>query len=113
MSALISFAFSPIGRWVMIGLAVLAFVAYQREQAASDARESCQADQLRQTLEEVTRQREAAREALADAEEQAEQTEAELEQLENDRDQIIADLETGADTCTVPDDIVERLRDIR
>lgn len=114
MGALLGFIASPIGRWIVIGLAFLAWTAYQRDQAADKARDECQVEQLQKTVDELQRQRDAAEEARKAAEEQAARTAAEMEQLENERDQIVIDLQDAAgDTCRIPDSALERLRDIR
>lgn len=114
MSALLGFIASPIGRWVLIGLAFLAWTAYQRDQAADRARDECQAEQLQKTVDELQRQRDAAEAARKAAEEQAARTAAEMEQLENERDRIVIDLQDAAgDSCRIPDSALERLRDIR
>lgn len=114
MGALLGFIASPIGRWVLIGLAFLAWTAYQRDQAADRARDECQAEQLQKTVDELQRQRDAAEAARKAAEEQAARTAAEMEQLENERDQIVIDLQDAAgDTCRIPDSALERLRNIR
>lgn len=114
MSALLAFAVGPIGRWLVIGLAFLAWTAYQRDQAADKARDECQAEQLQKTVDELQRQRDAAEAARKAAEEQAARTAAEMEQLENERDQIVIDLQDAAgDTCRIPDSALERLRNIR
>lgn len=113
MSALLAFAVGPVGRWIVIGLAFLAWTAYQRDQAADKARDECHAEQLQKTVDELQRQRDAARAALEEAEQRARQTEAEMEQLETARDQIVEELENAGDSCRVPDSAIERLRDIR
>ena len=114
MGALVGFIASPLGRWVLIGLAFLAWTAYQRDQAADRARQGCQAEQLQKTVDELQRQRDAAEAARVAAEEQAARTEAELEQLEKDSEQIVIDLQEAAgESCRIPDSALERLRDIR
>ena len=113
MTALLGFIASPLGRWVVIGLAFLAWTAYQRDQAADRARQECQAEQLQKTVDELQRQRDAAKEALAEAEKRAQQTEQEMQQLEAARDQIVDQLENAGDSCRVPDSTIERLRNIR
>ena len=55
MTALLGFVTSPLGRWVVIGLAFLAWTAYQRDQAADRARQECQAEQLQKTVDELQR----------------------------------------------------------
>lgn len=113
MTALLGFVTSPLGRWVVIGLAFLAWTAYQRDQAADRARQECQAEQLQKTVDELQRQRDAAKEALEEAEKRAQQTEQEMQQLEAARDQIVDQLENAGDSCRVPDSAIERLRNIR
>lgn len=114
IAGLISFFTSPLGRIVAIGLALVIWTAYQRDQAADKAREECRAEQMEATLSEMERQRDAALAALRAAEEQAARTRAEMERLENEQDAIIDDLaERGATACVIPDDIIGRLRDIR
>lgn len=113
MTGLIAFVTSPLGRWVVIGLAFLAWTAYQRDQAADRARQECQAEQLQKTVDELERQRDAAREALEEAEKRQRQTEAEMQELEDARDQIVDQLENAGDSCRIPDSAIERLRDIR
>ena len=113
MTGLLAFITSPLGRWVLIGLAFLAWTAYQRDQAADRARQECQAEQLQKTVDELQRQRDAAKEALEEAEKRAQQTEQEMQQLEAARDQIVDQLENAGDSCRVPDSAIERLRNIR
>ena len=113
MTGLIAFFTSPLGRWVVIGLAFLAWTAYQRDQAADRARQECQAEQLQKTVDELQRQRDAARQALAEAEARQQQTEAEMKELEDARDRIVEELENAGDSCRVPDGTIERLRNIR
>ena len=113
MGALLAFAVGPVGRWLVIGLAFLAWTAYQRDQAADRARQECQAEQLQKTVDELQRQRDAAKEALEEAEKRAQQTEQEMQQLEAARDQIVDQLENAGDSCRVPDSAIERLRNIR
>lgn len=113
MTGLLAFITSPLGRWVLIGLAFLAWTAYQRDQAADRARQECQAEQLQKTVDELQRQRDAARQALEEAEKRARETEQEMQQLETARDQIVDQLENAGDSCRVPDSAIERLRNIR
>lgn len=114
IAGLVAFVTSPLGRIVAIGLALVIWTAYQRDQAADKARDECRAEQMEATLAEMQRQRDAAIAALAEAEAQAARTRAEMERLEEEQDAIIDDLaERGATACAIPDDIIERLRDIR
>ena len=111
MAVLIKFLFSPVGKWAMIGLALVAWTVYQREQAADKARESCQAEQLLKTVNEITRQRDAAQAALDTARTQEGKTAEEISKLESDLAQI-KKLQDGG-SCSIPLSTLERLRDIR
>lgn len=114
MAGILSFFLGPIGRWVLIILAFVAWTAYQRDQAADAAREECQAEQLQKTLTEVLRQRDAAQAALAEAERQKAETEREMDSLEEERNAILRELaDRGVGACDIPDDVLERLRNIR
>ncbi len=105
---------SPLGKVAIILAAFLAWTAYQRSDAASQARTECQEAQLRKTLAEVQRQRDAAWAALADAEKQATVTEKELADLEAERDRIEQDSKpAGALPCKFPAGVSKRLSNIR
>lgn len=114
MSAVLAFFLGPVGRWVAILAAFLAWTVYQREQAATAAREECQAAQLQKTLTEVLRQRDAAQAALEEAARQAAQTAREMSALDEERNAALQQLaERGVDSCDIPDDVLDRLRNIR
>lgn len=110
-----TFLFSPIGRALLIVAALTAWTIYQREQAASGAREGCQNAQLQLTIDELTRQRDAAEKALGEAQKQSVITESELAALEKEyaaaRESIPS--ETRSDTCLIPGPAIERLRNIK
>ena len=110
-----TFLFSPIGRALMIVAALTIWTIYQREQAASGAREACQNAQLQVTVDEITRQLEAAEKALGEAQKQSVVTESELAALEKEyaaaRESIPS--ETRSDSCLIPGPAVERLRNIK
>lgn len=115
LAVLFKFFMGSTGRWVAIGIALLVWTTYQREQAASKAREQCQTEQLRKTLEEIARQRDAARQALDEAEKQAMISEREMSDLERERDRLIAEQKQApADrACIIPDSTRKRLRNIK
>jgi hypothetical protein len=114
MTGLIAFALSPFGRIALIGLAFLAWTAYQRDQAADRARAECRADQIQTTLNEVVRQRDAARAAQEAAEIQAHRAQQDMAELETEREKITKDLARDADVdCRIPVNTIERLRNIR
>lgn len=112
--AAIGFLFGPVGRWLLIGLLFMGWTVYQREQAATKARNECQAEQVQKTLEEVLRQRDAFEAALKQAEENAEIARREVEMLEDEKDKIQQDLGTaGEERCDIPDAITKRLSGIK
>ena len=115
MPALLAFFLGPVGRWVAIGIAIVAWTAYQRDQAADKAREQCQTEQLRKTLQEIARQRDAAKAALEEAEKQAAISRSEMSDLERERDELIAEQAKAPPdrACIIPDDVRKRLLNIR
>lgn len=110
-----SFLLSPSGRIVLIVIAFFAWTVYQRDLAAKGARDTCQADQLRVTLAEMTRQRDAAQQALNSAEKQAERTQSEISALEKDNAEAKSSLPEGirSNSCVIPESTIKRLRNIR
>lgn len=110
-----SFSLPIPSKPVIIAVALLAWTVYQRDLAAKGAREACQSTQLQLTLNEITRQRDAAVAALTAAENQAKQTRLEMNALEQLNAKIKSSLDQGEmpGSCIIPDSIVNRLRDIK
>ncbi len=109
----------------IIGLAFLAWTAYQRHDAASSARASCESAQLKADMAELARQLAARDRLLKETRERADATEAELTALEKERDAILAELAAAAPppnpdgtpaadglTCQYPPGLARRLRNI-
>ena len=117
MAGLLSFALSPLGKAGMILLALTVWTIYQREQAADKARQECQAEQLQKTVDEITRQRDAARKALEDAEKQQAATDKEMADLESDKNALLKELanaeKPAGGACRISPAVRERLRNIR
>jgi predicted negative regulator of RcsB-dependent stress response len=109
ITSLLGFAGSPLGKVVVVVLALTAWTGYQRHQAATKAREACQAEQLRKTIAEIERQRDAARSALEAAEARADSSDQELGKLKEEMNAIRVE---GTE-CVVPDSAIEQLRNIR
>lgn len=105
----ISFAFSPAGRIILIGLAFVAWTAYQRHDATAD----CEAEQLREELVEAQRQLGVSRQIAANARTRADTAEAELQTATEAQNELVKELETTGDACPIPDSIRKRLLDIR
>jgi len=102
----------------VLGLAFLAWTAYQRHDAGKNARAECQAEQLKADMAELRRQIAARDRLLADMRIRADATEAEMEALEKERDDILAELaaapaDAAAPVCSYPPGIAERLRTIQ
>jgi signal transduction histidine kinase len=105
----------PAGKYILIVVAFIAWTVYQRDQAADRARETCQAETLRETIKELQRQRRAAEEAMKRAAEQAAKTDEELATLRKAYDEALSSIDTelGSASCAIPDDVLERLRNIK
>lgn len=114
MGALATFAFSPLGKALLAGAAFFVWLGFHDAGVANKARGECQAAQLRQTVQEMIRQRDAATAALAAAETQIQKTQAEMTALEKERDDTVAGIKKADNTvCRVPRAAIERLRNIR
>lgn len=105
----------------IIGLALLAWTAYQRHDAATSARATCESAQLKADMAELARQLAARDRLLTETRQRADATELELEALEKERDAILAELAApqpavkgspSAPVCSYPPGIAERLRQI-
>ncbi len=104
----------PLGKYLLIGLVVVGWTLYQRHDAATKAREECQAEQLRAEIAEIKRQQDATEAALAAAEKQQQTTDAELASLEAERDQIKKDAAAASgQSCKFAKSTLQRLRNIR
>lgn len=113
MLALWNLLTSPLGRVVVALIMFFAWTAYQRHDAAREARAECQAEQLKKTITEISRQRDAAKEALTDAREQSIVTATEMTRLQTDHDQLQRDYEDAKESCQIPEPAIERMRSIR
>lgn len=114
MGSILTLAFSPVGKIVIGVVAFLLWLGFHDAKVANRARGECQAEQLQKTLDEVERQRDAARLALAEAEKQQQITEDELLALEKTRDEVVASLQDeGKSSCRIPAAAIDRLRNIR
>lgn len=98
---------SPLGRIIILVVAFLAWTWWSRYDAAQEARAEVRAEYAA----EVARQREQAVQLASEARERADEADAELARLRELRDDLVQSL--GPDACDIPDDVRERLRDIR
>lgn len=105
---------SDLIKYGLIALLFITYTVWQREQAASKAREECQAEQLADTLKETKRQLEAANEALAAAEKQIAADDMAAAQRAKDLESINADAKKlGTKSCAIHKSITDRLSAIR
>ena len=116
MIGLIRFATSPVGKYIGIALAVLAFIAYIRhdaaQQATLEAQETCRVEVQERTNAEIERQRQVAETVLQEARERQAITEAELATLQERADELLAEIAESGGTCPLDADTLRRLRDI-
>lgn len=80
----------------ILGLALLAWTAYQRHDAASSARATCESVQLKADMAELARQLAARDRLLTETRKRADATETQIEALEKERDAILAELAAAA-----------------
>jgi type II secretory pathway component PulM len=101
---------SPVGRALGVVLALCAWTTYQRIDAAADAKASCQQDHFEALVAEKERQLAVVQEIAQDARERADRAESEMLELREAADAITSEL---GGSCDIPDDIRQRLRDIK
>lgn len=107
--AALSFIGSPAGRLLLIGLAFLAWGAYQRGDATADCKEA----QLREELLESQRQLSIAQQIASDARERADTVEANITVLKGLADELTQEIEGTGRGCIVDADTRERLLRIK
>lgn len=108
---------TPVFRYAMIALAVIAALSWLRHDAAVDATRraeaKCLADNQAALQAERDRQAKARQEAVAEAERRAREAEQEAAQLQEKADALVKELAGSSASCALSDDVVRRLRDIR
>jgi hypothetical protein len=105
---------TPVVKFGAVALVILFYTVWQREQAASKAREGCQAEQLSKTLAETRRQLLAAQEVIADTEKRVAADDMAAVRIEKERESINADAKpTEASPCGIPRAITDRLSNIK
>jgi len=110
---------SPVTRYVGVAIAALAFVSWQRHDAASEATQAaemqCEATFRERVDTEVERQRLAAETVLDQARERLEQSEEEATRLQEQADELLETLDGmgEAGSCPLDDDVRRRLLEIR
>ncbi len=108
---------SPVAKYVGIALAVLAFIAYQRHDAASDARMKaevqCRAEVEERTAAELDRQRTVAETVLQKARDRQAITEKELAELRSEADVLLSEMGDSRDSCRLSGELLNKLRAIR
>jgi hypothetical protein len=115
LAGLLNFMLTTVpGRLIIAALALWVWTAYQRHDAAQEARAECHEETLRQTVKEQQRQIEAGAKATSDALAQAAESNREIAALTRDMESINADSKPLATaSCAVPDATRRRLQNIR
>ncbi len=117
MAGILAALGSPVLRYIGVGLAILAFISWQRHDAAQEAtlvaEAQCIADAEAAAQAERERLERANAATLAEAERRAREAEAEIAQLRSETDALITDLQAEGSSCPIPDDVLRRLRDIQ
>ena len=111
--AVTGFLGSPLGKGLIIVVALFGWTVYQRNLADTKARAECQAAQIQANLDEVTRQRDAAWKVIEKADEERKQSEAEIENLEKQRDDAKKQVENSGDRCAIKSGTAKRLSNIK
>ena len=115
--ALLTSLGSPVVRYAGLALAIVLFIAWQRHDAASDARDTaeahCAARVALQQKTERARQREAGDAALKAATRRAADAESEASELRKRSDDLLVEIRESGRACVVPAALAERLRAIR
>lgn len=111
---MIKFLLSPLGKVLAVTLALVAWTAYQRHDAAEKAKQECQAEQLQKTVDETKRQLEAANKSAKEARDQAARSEREMAALQRDMESVNEEARKLSSTaCVVPDALRGRLQNIK
>jgi chromosome segregation ATPase len=113
MALILGTLFGPVGRVVLLIAAFGWWTIYQRTDAARDARAECQAEQMKRTLDEIERQRDAAQQAVADAEKREAVADREMADLEIEKNQLAEKARNAEESCKFHPDSVRDLNRIR
>lgn len=100
---------SPLGKGALLVLAFVGWTLYQRADATSDCKEA----QLRVELEEANRKLLEAAAISRRAEERARLSATELQEAERQKDELLQELQSTGESCTLSDDAIKRLRAIK
>lgn len=111
MGKLVGWFLGPIGKWVLLASALAVWTMGNRIDAARQARAEVTGEYLQARIEAQQQRAEEAEKIAAAARSRADATEAELAAIESETDGIVEQLD-AADGCTIPDDLLDRLRAI-
>lgn len=102
------------GKILVFALALSIWTTYQRMDAGTKARASCESSHLKAQIAEQNRQLEVSQKIAQDARARAEEAQTQLTALKGVADGLRKELETRSDAdCAIPDDIRRKLRDIK
>lgn len=112
-TAVVAFAESAVGR-VIIGVAFLfLWTAYQRADAAKDAKVACKEAQLAATVKEVKRQLDVNNEVIEKADARANERAEKMRSIDKLNGELREQIKDLKDSCGVPEPALRKLRDIR
>ena len=107
---------SPVARYILVGVAVLGFISWQRHEAAENARRiaevKCVEDAQAAAAAERDRLERAIQETLAEAERFRIRSAQEIAQLRERANGLLEQIRESGNACPIPDDVLRRLRDI-
>ena len=113
MNFILSLVFSTPGKIALGVIAFFVWLGFHDAKVEKRATATCQAETLRRTVNEITRQKAAADALLADAEREAADAEREIAQLQIEKDAANAEMAKIKSCEPVPPAVLERLRRIR
>lgn len=110
---MLALVFSPAGRALALVLALFAWTAYQRHDAALVEKNRLTQEYEKATADEIARQTAASSAAAAAAQERAASAEVKAKELQEIADELTTELSKSGTVCPIPDDLRKRLLSIR
>lgn len=109
---MLAFVISPLGRALTLVVALFAWTAYQRNDAAGTERDRLTLEYDKATAAEVARQTAASLAAAAAAQARAASAEVKAKELQEIADDLTTELSQSGTVCPIPDDLRKRLLSI-
>ena len=112
-TSIISMALTPVGRVLMIVLALVSWTVYQRHDAAESTRDRVTAAFEKARDEEVVRQKAVVASAIRAAEQRALDAEAKAAEFRGLTDELATEIKAAGKACPIDDSVRRRLLAIR